>query len=73
MQALFTSMDINFNITLASDYFRNINIAISMLYLEANLILPLLLLLLPNTLQKKGKATVIISTAQLNLQGSGGQ
>jgi len=54
-------MDINFNIALASDYFGNVNIAISMLYLVADLILPLLLLLPSNTLQKRGKAMVIIS------------
>ena len=63
MQALFTNTDINFNIILASNYFGNINIAISILYLVADLILPLLLLLFLNTLQKRGKATVIISKA----------
>src|ERR1700722_4807014 len=66
-------MDISFNIAPASDYTGNASIAISMLYLVADSISPLPLLLRPNTLQKKGKATAIINMAQSNLIRSGKQ
>ena len=63
MQALSISIDIGFNITPPSNYTGNASITISMLYLVADLILPLPLLLRPNTLQKKGKAMAIINMA----------
>jgi hypothetical protein len=66
-------MDIGFNIAPASDYTGNANIAISMLYLVADSISPLPLLLRPDTLQKKGKATAITNMAKLNLIRSGKQ
>ena len=64
-------MDIGFNIAVASNCFGNASIAISMVYRAADLTLLLLLLLRPNTLQKKRRAMAIISRAKLSLRRSG--